>query len=94
MAKRPRWLKRPDVELWYNRPIPLGGDPSDRSNRSIVSRREHAEMVVYFNVILIAHRLMEGHTPPYPLRTFRPPTPRRDAVVRRIRRTWRAIFGD
>ncbi|WP_179108244.1 hypothetical protein [Rodentibacter trehalosifermentans] len=39
-------------EIWYIKPILFGGDPNEPSNVILVNRREHIELVKYWNKVL------------------------------------------
>ncbi|MBS0408487.1 MAG: hypothetical protein JSR86_01120 [Proteobacteria bacterium] len=86
---RNRWRTGPDQEAWWSPIDPRGPQVTGE----YLPRREHIRWTVYYNQLLQGtEALMRGEAPPRH-RDIRLPTPRRDAMVRFVRRAWRRFVG-
>jgi hypothetical protein len=45
-------VRPPGVELVEVKPVILGGDPTDPANKAFVTRKQHFELVRYWNRII------------------------------------------
>lgn len=91
MTTLPEGANRRDRELWYNKPLAMGG-AKDRNNMSVMSRKEHTMWVVYYNELIKGLALLTQGGPAFKTRPYQPPTPKRDAVMRFILRRLRRYF--